>query len=128
MFILSYFLLFIKPNRFQVYNFIIHHLHTVILLCIICILYCACTTHSQVFLPPCVLPLPSSTSPHPPSILAVTIVLLFWRGGCLIPSPFLSRSLPSPLPSHNCQSVLYIYESVSILFLSLFCSLDSTYK
>ena len=46
----------------------------------------------------------------------------------LIPSPF-SYSLPAvPLPSDSHQSVLCICESVFLLFVHLFCCLDSTYK
>ena len=35
---------------------------------------------------------------------------------------------PTPFPPDYCQSVLCISESVSILFVGLFCFLDSTYK
>ena len=58
-----------------------------------------------------------STEPHQP--------------GCglyfLIPLP-LSPSLPTPLSSGNHQSALCVCESVSVLFLCLFCSLDYTCK
>ena len=47
---------------------------------------------------------------------------------CLLnPFTFFTQSLNS-LPSDSCRPVLCIYESVSILFVSLFCSLDSTHK
>ena len=36
--------------------------------------------------------------------------------------------VPHPLPSDSCQSVPCVHASVSILFVSLFCSLDSTYE
>ena len=44
-----------------------------------------------------------------------------------IPSPF-SPSSTCPLPSDIHQSVLCIYESVFVLFVHLYCSLDSTCK
>ena len=43
-----------------------------------------------------------------------------------IPSQF-SYSPPNPLPSDNHQSVLCSYESISIVFVHLFCILDSTF-
>ena len=44
-------------------------------------------------------------------------------------NPFtFSLSPPNPIPSSNHQFVFCIYESVSILFVHFFCSLDSTYK
>ena len=46
---------------------------------------------------------------------------------CLIPSPSFIQ-LPAPFPFDSCQSIPCIHASVSILFISLFCSLDSTYK
>ena len=36
--------------------------------------------------------------------------------------------VPQPRPSDSCQSVPCIHASVSFVFISLFCSLDSTYK
>ena len=65
---------------------------------------------------------------HTPFPLIITIQLsvsmrVFFL--CWIPSPL---SLLNPLPPNSCQFVLCIYESVSILFVSLFCSLYSTYK
>ena len=44
-----------------------------------------------------------------------------------IPSPF-SPSPPNSLPSGNHQSVLCVLKSASVLFVHLYCSLDSTYK
>ena len=35
---------------------------------------------------------------------------------------------PKPLPSGNLQSVFCVYESISISFVHLYCSLDCTYK
>ena len=43
----------------------------------------------------------------------------------LIPSP---SFIQLPLPADNCQSVSFIHASVSIWFVSLICSLDSTHK
>ena len=40
-------------------------------------------------------------------------------------NPFFFHPVPRPL---SCHSVLCIYASVFILFISLFCSLDSTYR
>ena len=54
-----------------------------------------------------------------PRDCSVTTYLCF-----LIPSPF-SPMAPSPLPSGNYQNILYICDSVSVLFVCLFCFLDS---
>ena len=93
-----------------------------------CILYCVFLTPSKVsFCHHLITPLPSSASPRTfPSgnhhtDVCVYEVFVF----CLIPSSF----SPSPPPSvYSCQFVFCIYESVSNLFVSLFCLLDSTYK
>ena len=50
-----------------------------------------------------------------------------WGFFCLIPSASFILP-PTSLPSDSCQSVPYVYASVSILLISLFCSLESTYK
>ena len=42
--------------------------------------------------------------------------------------PFFYQVPSSLLPSDSCQSVPCVHDSVSILFVSLFYSLDSTYK
>ena len=49
---------------------------------------------------------------------------------CSLTNPFtFFQSVPTPLlPSDSCQSIPCIHASVSILFVSLFCSLDSTYN
>ena len=69
--------------------------------------------------------------PHTSFPLVITILLSvsmsFCCCCCLIPSPF-SLSSATPLHSDSCQSVLCLYKSVSSLFASLFCSLNSTYK
>ena len=44
------------------------------------------------------------------------------------PFTFFQPVSPSHLPSNSCQSVPCIHASVSTLFISLFHSLDSTYK
>ena len=58
------------------------------------------------------------------SCWGVFFVLLF--SFCLITSPFLPCPPTTTLPSDSCQSALC--ESVSVLLVSLFCSLDSTYE
>ena len=55
-----------------------------------------------------------------------TIVYDYEHFFCLISSLFSPRS-PKPL-LNSYQSVLCVYESISILFVCLFCSLDSTYE
>ena len=93
---------------------------------IICILHCVLTTQS-LLLPPFVPPLPSSTSPHPPFPLAITIlqsVSFFFL--CSIPSPFHPAPKPHPFWQLSVCSLYYVL--VPTLLVSLFCSLDSTYK
>ena len=58
-------------------------------------------------------------SPHHCPYMSCLYVL--W----LIPSLSYNQS---PLPSHSCQSIPWFYASDFILFISLFCSLDSTYN
>ena len=98
---------------------------------IICILCWVFTTLSQVFfhhhLPPPLYPLlpPLSTLPlcySPYYLLSIRVFPC-----CSIPSAF-SPSPSTSCPSDSCQSVLCIYASVLILFVTLFCSLHSTYK
>ena len=65
-------------------------------------------------------PVLSSICPHPSFPLVITTLLsvsmrVFSSFFCLISSPFFTQS-PNSLPSGSCQSVLCIYESVSILF------------
>ena len=74
--------------------------------------------------------LPTSTQPHLPfpsghhhTVVCVCAVHVLW----LIPSPSLIQPF-LPLPADNCQSVPCVHASISILFISLSCSLDSTYK
>ena len=67
--------------------------------------------------------------PPPFPLVIITILsLVTMRFFCLIPSPFSLSCPATTLLSDSCQSVLFIYESVPILFVSLFCSLDSTFK
>ena len=108
----------IKLYRFWVYNFIIHHLFIVL-----------CVHHSKSSLlpSPFILSLPSSTSPHTPFHLVIT-QLLSVSINFLAKSFYLFTQPPTPYPSDICHSVLSIYDSVSILFVSLFCTLDSIYK
>ena len=78
-------------------------------------------------------------SPFAPLYLSLTPPFFFWQSlhGCLyyglytyvlwlIPSPSCLQSCP--LPSDSCQSVPCVHVSVSVLFVSSFCSLDSIYK
>ena len=69
--------------------------------------------------------------PPPPLPLVITTLLSMWD--IYIYTFFLLNSfayftqLPTP-PFHWQMSVFYIYESVSILLVCLFCSLDSIYE
>ena len=90
------------------------------------------TPRSSLFPSPFTPTLPS-TSPSPPFLLVIIILSSVFEF-CFVLFCFVSLNAftfftqhPYPLPSLS-QSVVYIYESVSILFVSLFCSLDSTYK
>ena len=69
--------------------------------------------------------LPPSLCPSPHCCLSPWAVFI-----CSLANPltFFHPYSPSPLPADSCQSVPCIHASVSILFTSLFCSLDSTYK
>ena len=69
--------------------------------------------------------LPPSLCPSPHCCLSPWAVCI-----CSLANPltFFHPYSPSPLPADSCQSVPCIHASVSILFTSLFCSLDSTYK
>ena len=74
-----------------------------------------------------------STPPSPlsPYFLATTNLLYLWvMHICSLANPFtfFHAVTLSPLLSDSVQTVPYIYASVSILFLNLFCSLDWTYK
>ena len=108
-----------KPYRFQVYNSKKHHLHMVSR---------AHHPRQSLFLSPLFPPLPTSTSTHPLSLwlssqfclwLCVMYICLW-----LIPSSFIQSSLH---PSDICQSLQCIHASISVLFVSLFYSLDSIY-
>ena len=122
-FVSIYFQIFIEfiwvilVNRimFQEYNSITHHLYFVL---------CAHHPNKASFYHHLSLLL-SSTSPT--SFPSNNHHMCLWIIFCLIPSPF-SSSPTTLLPSDSCQSVLCIYESVSMLFVSLFCLLDSMYK
>ena len=59
-----------KLYRFQVYNCILH---------IICILYCVYHPKPSLLPSPFILPLPSSTFPYNPYLLAITILLSVQR-------------------------------------------------
>ena len=105
----------IKLYRFQVYNFI-HIIWSLPKF----------KSPSVTIYPPCS---PFYLSPPPfPSVNHHTVVCVFeFLLFCLISSP-LSLSPPTSFLSDSCQSVLCNYGSASILFVSLFCSLDSTCK
>ena len=71
---------------------------------------------------------PTQPHPHLSSGHQQTYVCVY---GLWIYIPWLIPSLffiLSPLPSNSCQSVSCVHASLSVLFISLFCSLDSTYK
>ena len=89
-----------------------------------CIVYSASKVKSVSchHLSPCC-PLAPPSSPFPSGNHHSVVSVCFF----LIPSP-LSPGTPTSLLSDSCQSIWCIYESVSILFASLFCSLDSTDK
>ena len=101
----------IKLYRFQVYNSKIHHVYIVL---------CAHHPKSSLLSPSfvCIYPLQPPSNP-----------LSLWStfSTFLNPLNFFTAS-PGLLYSESTQSVPCIYESVSIFFVSLFCSLDSTCK
>ena len=67
-------------------------------------------------------PSPPSLWPSPHCCLCLWLMHL-----CSLAKPFaFFHSVPTTLPSNGCQSVPCIHSSASILFVSLFCSLDST--
>ena len=113
----------IKLYRLQVHNSIIPHLHIVL-----------CVHHlTSDLLPPAIIShLPSSIPfTHHPLWLSLLFMsmsfFVFVFCFCFIPSPFTPSPL-NPFPSDSGQSPLCLYESVSILFVSSFRSLDSTYE
>ena len=69
------------------------------------------------------LPHPSGPSGHHHTLVCVYEVFIWPLLLYLFPP-----GPPTPHPSDSCQSVLCIYQYASILIVSLFCSLDSTYK
>ena len=74
---------------------------------------------------------PTSSKPPPPPLAVTTRCLCLWvMHICSFTSPFSFFYLvPSSLfPSDSCQSVPCVHTSVSIVFLSLFCSIHSTFK
>ena len=87
-------------------------------------------TIKDVLIPPtvaCLHPAPTQPSlwPSPHCCLFCGFcIYVLW----LIPSPSPAQSPTAPVPSDNCQSVPCVYDPLSILFVSLFCSLDSTCK
>ena len=111
----------IKLHVFHVYDFIIYHLY----IFIVCF-----PPPSQVSfhyrLPP-LYPLPLPHPTFPPVITRLLSVSVGFFFLCLIPLPF-PPSPPTHLRPDSRQSVLCIYGTVFIVFVSLSCSLDSTYK
>ena len=107
----------IKLYRFQVCNATIRHLYIVL---------CVHHPRSSLLSSPLLPYTPSTFSPLPfppviPILISVSMRFLFF-----IPSPFFTQH-HNALPSDSCQSVLYLLdESVSILFVNIFCPLDST--
>ena len=61
-------------------------------------------------------------------LLYSTLARLFCKYNLyfLIPSPFHASFNPAPL--WQCQSVLCVHESVSVMLVHLFCFIDATYK
>ena len=106
----------IKYDRFQMCNSITHHLSIVT-----CVHNPKSSRLSSPFIPP-LLSSPSHllfSGNHP----TVTCSEFF----SFLAFTFFSQLL-NPLPSDRCQAVLCINESVSILLVTLFCSLNSIYK
>ena len=114
--------------RFQVHNSTTHHLYTVL-----------CVHHPTSSLPPS--PFIPPFPPPPPPILSFQQSPQLLSGSmsffsfhfifCSIPSTplrYLNPSTPLTQLPHSCQLDLYVYESVSILLISWFCSLESTYE
>ena len=97
------------------YNFVICHLYIVL-----------CVHHPK---SPSITIYPLLPSPTPISSGNYHTVVPFYEGFflCLISSPFFTQP-PIPCLSDSYGSVLCIYESISILFVSLFYLLDSTYN
>ena len=81
---------------------------------------------------PILLALPASIQPAfpalrpPPHCCLCQWVMHIWS--LAEPFTFFHPLLPFSLPSDSCQSVPRFYAFVSILFISLFCYWDSTYK
>ena len=105
-------------NYFQLYNIVITHLHNL----------CSdqCSKFGSHLTPYIVVMTLLSIFPmlytlHPMTAFVTDNVCF------LISSPYFTHP-PGPLSSSNHQFVLCIYESVSILFVHLYCFLDSTYK
>ena len=74
--------------------------------------------------------LPASTHSPLPFPLAITTLLSVSMSYAYMffGSSFHLLSHSMPFPSDYCQSVLCVHASVSVLFISLFCLLDSTCK
>ena len=102
-----------KLYRFQVYSSIIHHL------------YCVFTTPSHVSFHHHSPPFTHFYLPQSHSPLVITIQLSVSMRVVFFLNPITQSHNPSPLVA---VSLFSTYESVSILFVSLFCSLDSTYE
>ena len=107
---------------FHVYNSITHHTYTILHVR---------HTKSSLLLSPTTFylsPPPFPSGNHHTVVYGYKVFFSFlFFFFCLIPSPVHPAS-KTPLPSDSCQSVLCVYESVSIFFVSWYCSLDSTYK
>ena len=98
----------IKLYRFQVYSFIIHHVCFIVRSPpqIMSFSFTIYFPYTFSYLPP-----PPFPSGNHHTVVCVWEGLFF----CLIPSPFSPR--PTTHPCDSCQSILCIYDSVSILFL-----------
>ena len=75
--------------------------------------------------PPLPIPPPPAPSQFPHCCLCPWVI---HTCSLTSPVPFFPPLSPSPLPSGHCQSVPCCQTCGSILFVSLCCSLDSTYK
>ena len=79
-------------------------------------------------LPPSFHPNPCSHSQFPHCCPCPWVIYTFIHVPCLVPSPSFHHYPPTPRPSGHIQSVPCFHACGSILFISLFCSLDSSYR